>query len=162
MSSADPRDPIYGQPFVGSADVQTVTVSGAPTGGTFTLTFNGQTTAGIAFNANAAAVQAALVALSTIGAGGVTVTGTGPYVVTFAGTKAPGFQNPLTASAAGLTGGTPAVTVAHTTLGSPMLQAASRASASQTVLDMYRMANVRIATSDTDVHRTPNGNLYHE
>jgi hypothetical protein len=52
----------------GINDVQTATVSGA-TGGTFTLTFGGQTTAAIAFNATSAAVQAALAALSTIGTG---------------------------------------------------------------------------------------------
>ena len=60
-----------------------VTIGGNPTGGTFTLSFGGQTTAGIAFNATAAAVQAALEALSTLDAGDVTVTGTagGPYTV---------------------------------------------------------------------------------
>ena len=42
---------------------QTVRVTNA-TGGTFTLTFNGQTTAPIAFNATAAQVDAALEALS--------------------------------------------------------------------------------------------------
>ena len=45
---------------------QTVRVTGA-TGGTFTLTFNGQTTAPLAFNATAAQIAAALGALSTIG-----------------------------------------------------------------------------------------------
>lgn len=52
-------------------EVQTVTINGAPTGGTFTLTFSGQTTAAIPFNATALQVQAALLALSTIGTGGV-------------------------------------------------------------------------------------------
>src|SRR5262249_33917430 len=46
---------------------QTVRVNGAPTGGTFTLTFSGQTTAPIAFNATAAQIASALAALSTIG-----------------------------------------------------------------------------------------------
>lgn len=60
-----------------------VTIGGNPTGGTFTLSFGGQTTDPIAFNATAAAVQAALEALSTLDAGDVTVTGTagGPYTV---------------------------------------------------------------------------------
>ena len=44
-------------------ETQTVRVNNA-TGGTFTLTFDGQTTAPIAYNATAAAVQAALEALS--------------------------------------------------------------------------------------------------
>jgi hypothetical protein len=53
----------------GTNDVQTLTVAGAPTGGTFTATWGGQTTAAIAFNASAAAVQTALAALSNVGAG---------------------------------------------------------------------------------------------
>lgn len=46
--------------------------------------------------------------------------------------------------------------------GTPVLPSTSRAHASQTVLDMYRQVNVRIPTSDTDNHYTPDGNLYHE
>jgi len=106
-----------------TAEVQTVTITGTPTGGTFTLSFNGQTTSGIAYNAAASAVQTALNGLSTIGAGGVTVTGGPgpgtPYTVTFANA---GNVNPLTASGSGLTGGTsPAVTVTTATGGSPSL-----------------------------------------
>ncbi|HET6914972.1 MAG TPA: hypothetical protein VFH56_02670 [Acidimicrobiales bacterium] len=102
-------------------EVQSVTISGAPTGGTFTLTFNGQTTAGIAYNAAASAVQSALVALGNIGTGNVAVTGSagGPYTVTFQGTLAGTDVAQLTANSAGLTGGTtPTVTVATTTQGS--------------------------------------------
>ncbi len=58
---------------------QTVTLSngfGWPSG-TFTLTFNGQTTGAIDANASAAAMDAALEALSTVGAGNVNVTGGG-------------------------------------------------------------------------------------
>lgn len=51
----------------GVDEVQTVTISGGPTGGTFTLTFNGQTTDPIDYDATAAEIQAALRALSTIG-----------------------------------------------------------------------------------------------
>ncbi len=68
---------------------QTVTL-GTQSSGTFTLTYKGQTTAGIAFNATATTVQTALTGLSTIGAGNATVAGSagGPYVVSFAGTLA--------------------------------------------------------------------------
>lgn len=54
----------------------------------FTLTFGGQTTASIPQAATAAQVQAALEALSTIGTGNVSVSGSagGPYTVTFIGT----------------------------------------------------------------------------
>jgi hypothetical protein len=76
----------------------TVTIGGTPTGGTFTLTFGGQTTAGIAYNAATSAVQSALVALSSIGAGNAVVTGSvGAYVVTI---QLPGH---LTGSGTGLT-----------------------------------------------------------
>lgn len=58
---------------------QSLTVTGGvPTAGTFTLTFGGQDTAALPFDATAAAVQAALEALGTIGAGNVAVTG-GPF-----------------------------------------------------------------------------------
>ncbi len=106
----------------GTNEVQTVTITGSPTGGTFTLTFGGQTTGPIAYNATAAAVATALQALSSIGAGNVT-TGGGPLPGTAVTVT---FQNDLggtnvammTASGAGLTGGTsPAVTVAETTAG---------------------------------------------
>jgi hypothetical protein len=135
-------------------------VSGVPTGGTYKLSFGGQLTGNLAFGANAAAIQTALNGLSTIGAGGVVVTGTGPFVVTF--TKY-GLQGDITTSAVALTGGTaPTVAVVHGTKGTPSLGSTSRTATSKTVLDMYRRASVSIATSDSDNHYTPNGNLYHE
>lgn len=113
-----------GGPYNGiTEETQTVTVTGAPTGGTFTLTFSGQTTAAIAYNATAAAVQAALQALSNIGAGNVTVSGNagGPYTVVFAGALANTDVAQLTATAS-LTGGTtPGVTVATSTAGGAAL-----------------------------------------
>jgi hypothetical protein len=103
-------------------EVQTISITGAPTGGTFTLSFKGYTTPGIAWNATAAAVQAQLEALSSIGTTNVVVTGgpgpATPWVVTFQNSL--GFQAVplLTASSTGLTGGTtPLVSVARTTPG---------------------------------------------
>jgi hypothetical protein len=103
-------------------EIQTITITGTPTGGTFTLTYAGQTTAGIAYNAVAAAVQSALQALSTVGTGGVTVAGgPGPgtaWTATFTGILAGTNIAQMTASAASLTGGTtPAVDVTTTTPG---------------------------------------------
>jgi hypothetical protein len=101
-------------------EVESVTITGAPTGGTFTLTFGGQTTAPIAYNASAAAVKSALGALSSIGSGNVAVSGVagGPYAVTFQGTLGGASQAVMTSDATGLTGGTtPAVNVAETTAG---------------------------------------------
>lgn len=103
----------------GVNEVQTITISGTPTGGTYTLTFSGETTAAIAYNALAAAIQSALEALSNINPGDVTVTGTGPYTVTFGGQYANANVPTITATGS-FTGGTsPAITVAETTAGAP-------------------------------------------
>ncbi len=85
-------------------EVQTITLGVGVTGGSFTLAFDGEPTTGIAFNANAAAVESALEAL--IGIDDVTVTGSGPWVVTFDGPFVSG-QNValLVADGADLIGG---------------------------------------------------------
>lgn len=85
-----------------------LTVSGTPTGGTYTLTVNGSTTAPIAYNALAAAVASALNALSGVtGLSGITAAGTAPIAITFPSVVT------LTANGAALTGGTsPAAVVA--------------------------------------------------
>ncbi len=102
--------------------VQTVALTGNPTGGTFTLTFGGQTTAGINWNATASQVQSALIALSSVGAGNVAVTGgPGPstaWVVEFTGSLGLAPQATMTCSGALLTGGTsPNVSVTPTQVG---------------------------------------------
>lgn len=92
---------------VAANEIQTAVILGAPTGGTFTLGFGGQTTAPLAYNAAAAAVQAALTALTSIGAGNVTVTGSaGQYLVTFTGALAAKDVSTLVGNGALLTGGT--------------------------------------------------------
>lgn len=90
--------------------VQSVIVNGSPTGGSFTLKFNGATTAPIAYNATAGAVQSALEALSSVGPGNVSVTLTSNvYRVTFS-TSVSGGQTAMT-PAVTFTGGTsPSVT----------------------------------------------------
>lgn len=107
----------------GTNEVQSVAITGAPTGGTFTLSFGGQTTAPIAYNSAAAAVQTALRALSSIGATGVTVSGgPGPgaaYVVTFGGPLG-GRNVPQMTASGSFTGGTsPQINVTTTTPGVP-------------------------------------------
>jgi hypothetical protein len=72
-------------PDIGLSGPQTITVTGSS--GTFTLTFKGQTTTALAFNATATVVQQKLSQLLTIGVGGVTVTKVGNvYTVAFGGT----------------------------------------------------------------------------
>lgn len=101
------------------SEVQSIGVVGA-TAGTFTLSFEGQTTGPLAFNATNGQVQTALQALPSIGAGGATVTG-GPanttlFTVTFAGARANDQVGQITVNNAGLTGGT--ITATTTTQGS--------------------------------------------
>lgn len=62
--------------MAGRSSIQTLTITGTPTSGDFTLTFGADTTAAIAFSATATAVAAALNLLaSVIAAGGVDATG---------------------------------------------------------------------------------------
>jgi hypothetical protein len=104
------------------SEVQTITITGTPAGGTFTLSFKGYTTAPIAYNAAAAAVQTALRALSPIGSAGVTCGGGAlpgtAVTVTFGGALAGQNLPMMTANGTGLTGGTtPAVVITETTPG---------------------------------------------
>jgi hypothetical protein len=107
---------------VAQAEQQTLTVDASA--GQYKLSFRGQTTADLSFNATAAQVDSALEALSTIGAGNVTVTGgpgaTAPLVVAFSGALTNSDQ-PAIATTAGttpLSGGTATANVATTQPGS--------------------------------------------
>lgn len=56
-------------------EVQQLAITGNPSSGTFTITFSAQTTSALSWNASASAIQAALLALSSIGAGNVACSG---------------------------------------------------------------------------------------
>lgn len=105
-------------------EVQRVALQGSPTGGTFTLTFDGQTTGTIAYNASAATVQAALEGLSNIGVGDVSVSriGSFPYYdweVTFQSALGNTNVPQMTGDGSSLTGGSSTdVTIWTTTQGS--------------------------------------------
>ena len=91
---------------------QTIAVTGA-TGGTFTLTFDGQTTAPIAFPLDNAAIESALEALSNLDDVAVTtVPGTGTRTVNFRGNQAEQNVPQMTGDGTGLTGMAPTLTVA--------------------------------------------------
>lgn len=98
--------PNYGQ--------QRITVTGSPTGGTYTLNYEGVATGVIAPNATATAFQTALRAHAAIGSSGVNVTGPpGTYLAKFQGSLATD-AGPLTLGTNSLTGGTaPSVTIAN-------------------------------------------------
>lgn len=103
----------------GVTEVQSIAITGTPTGGTFTLSFKGQTTAPIAWNASAATVQAALRLLGRVGAvtcAGGALPGT-PVSVTFTGKNALQDVPLLSINTAALTGGTPVGAVTVTTQG---------------------------------------------
>jgi len=110
------------------AERQTITVTGGPTGGTLTLTADAGTTGTIPWNATAAQVKTALVAVDGIDAQDVEVTG-GPFpgspiVVAWTGKYQGLPQTLMTADDTGLTGGTdPEATVAKTTLANGMVLA---------------------------------------
>jgi len=104
------------------SEVQTATITGTPTGGTLKLSFRGQKTGTIAYNATNTAVQTALQALGTIGGGNATVTGgpwpATPMVFTFAGTLASQALPMLVPVEVAFTGGTtPLLTIVETTPG---------------------------------------------
>ena len=90
---------------------QTITVAGA-TSGTFTLTFDGQTTAPIPFPLVNADIEAALEALSNLD--DVAVTGTTVRTVNFRGDKSEQGVIQMTGDPTGLIGTTPTVTIATT------------------------------------------------
>lgn len=102
---------------VGDAE-WTITVNA--TGGTYTITLLGQTTTGLAFGANAATIETALEALSSVGSGNVNVTDDSGTVhrVTLAGTLVSTAAT-LTTNPASLTGGAHTATVAIVNVGSP-------------------------------------------
>ena len=112
------------------SEVQNVNVGGiSVTGGTFTLTFNGQTTTALSYTAPASAVQSALNNLSSIGGVGGSVfvsltTSSNPpldvYTVAFGGLLG-GINVPsMTANGSSLTGNSPSVTVTTVTDGGPL------------------------------------------
>jgi hypothetical protein len=106
---------------VGTNEVQTVTITGTPTGGTFRLTFFDEQTATMNYNANAATVQTALLALNRLDTGDVVVTGGPgpgtPYTLTFGGQWAAENVPQMTASHTFTGGTTPAIAVTTATPG---------------------------------------------
>ncbi len=111
-------------PQVPERAAQRVTVTGAPTGGTFTLTYEGTASGTIAYNARASTVKTTLNATSTINGDVASVTGPagGPWVVTFKNTLG-NDASPLALGTNSLTGGsTPSVSVEPAT--DDVLQAA--------------------------------------
>jgi PKD repeat protein/type 1 glutamine amidotransferase len=100
-------------PFNGQLtnEAQTLTVAGA-TSGTFTLTFDGQTTAPIPFPLQNTAIEAALEALPNLTDVGVSGNAPTSRTINFGGDRSAQNVPLLTGDASGLTGSSPTVTAA--------------------------------------------------
>jgi hypothetical protein len=103
-------------------DVQTLTITAS--GGTYTISYTDpisgvvKTTTALNFGDAAATQATAMNVAGMLGASGVAVTSTGPWVYTFSGTLYAGKAQPLlTVNTSLLTGGT--ASFAHTTSGAP-------------------------------------------
>lgn len=136
-------------PVVGTSEVQTLTITGSPAGGTYRLSFKGQKTSALAYNANAAAIDTALEALPTIGTGNIAVTGTGPFTLTFGGTLAKKNVPAISVVNAAFTGGTsPAAAV---TTATPGVDASHRGAAVGQVLSANAKLYINTGTATVPV-----------
>ena len=148
---------------------QTITVANA-TGGTFTLTFDGQTTAPIAFPLVNTEIEAALEALSNID--DVAVTGTAARTVNFRANQQQKDVPQMTADASGLTSATTAtVTIATSQPGGFYQGPFNDARRSSTNTNDLRGKLLRIKVKDGDIspaeantfggsYNVPAGNLF--
>lgn len=120
----------------GRNEQQTITIDA--TGGTFTISYAGQTTAAIDFDATGAEVQAALVALSNIGPNDVSVTREDDVItVEFTGLLAKTNVAAMTTDPAELTGGAGTADVATTVAG---------VAASDTAVDPGEIKDLTVGT----------------
>lgn len=118
----------------GTNEVQTLTIGGTPTGGTFKLGFEGRATGDIAWNATNAtllasmntALDAAFGAGSIVAAAGTLTAGIGTVTLTFGGNYAKRAVPTMTVVQNALTGTSPTLAIAETT---PGVDATGRGSA---------------------------------
>jgi hypothetical protein len=118
--------PVPGAPVAGTNEVQTLTIGGTPTGGSFQLVLNGQATTPIAWSATNATllanIQAALDTMfgeanAVVAAAGSLTAGIGTITLTYSGlTFRRALQTTLT-YVNNLTGTSPTLAVAKTTPG---------------------------------------------
>lgn len=129
IESSSPTRVLYtaGAPTSGTSAIQTLTIGGTPTGGTFRLRYEGATTANITWSATNATlvanIDAALEALATVGTSNITTAvgtmtaGIGTITITFAGGLANRLVSAITVADNSMTGTAPTVAVAITTPG---------------------------------------------
>jgi type 1 glutamine amidotransferase len=148
------------------SEIQQIAIANA-TGGTFTLTFDGQTTAPIAFPMTPAAVEQALEALSSID--NVVVTTQGANLrVNFRGSLAEVNVPLMTGNASGLTGTSPTLTITVPTVdGQPAEGAwfnAPHVDARRSALNTNDLRGkiLRIRVESNGSYSIPRGNLFDE
>lgn len=116
----------------GTNEVQTLTFDADVDGGTFTLSWQGYTTAPIAWDATSAAIKAAmLLAMPILLTADITVAGDGPHTFTFTGAWAGANVPAITIDISALTDGGVAVTadataIVETTPGAGLLSGVGR------------------------------------
>lgn len=98
----------------GNVEYQTVAISGSPTGGDYTLTYNGNTSGAIAAGATAATFETALRLLAGATAVNVSTTGSGNNLTYHITNWAAGSDPPQMTSTSALTGGS-SPTITHAT-----------------------------------------------
>ncbi len=146
-------------------EVQTLALATAPNndpdGGTFTLTYGGETTAAIAWNATANQIETALEALSNVSVGDITVSAPIDDGVTFTFANTLGDVNPVTITSSLTDGGVPITgSFAETVKGSAVQgvlgsdATAALENGKITITDQtsgYSRADFRMAWSDTNL-----------
>jgi hypothetical protein len=118
---------IAGVPGAGTDETQTLTIGGTPTGGTFKLGFESEVTAAITWSATTSTllsnINAALLALTTIGAGDLIATdvdlvgGIGDVLLTFGALRAKQAVDTVTVADNSLTGTAPTLAIVQTQAG---------------------------------------------
>jgi len=114
-----------GAPSAGTNEVQTLTIGGTPTGGTFQLKFEGRTTGDITWSSTNAtllanmntAMDAAFGASSIVAAAGTLTSGIGTVTLTFGANYARRDVSLMTVAQNALTGTSPTLAIAETTPG---------------------------------------------
>lgn len=117
--------PFAGTPSAGTSEVQTLTIGGTPTGGSFKLKFEGITTAAIPWNSTNAtllasmnsAMDAAYGTGSIVAAAGTLTAGIGTVTLTFGGNRAKQAVPTMTVADNSLTGTSPTLAIVETTPG---------------------------------------------
>lgn len=123
-----PRDYFgAGAPAAGTSEIQTLTIGGTPTGGTFKLSFKGAATAAITWSSTNATllanINAAVQALWNVGGAYIVATaasltsGIGTITLTFSGPLGKRVQPTIAVAENSLTGTDPTLAVAETTPG---------------------------------------------